>query len=207
MFERADYAALPARTQAFRFVALLVERDVHVVPSARVGAQLPIFVGPIRRVSQRLSLGQEARDAFARLCREITLGEPRDDAMTLAAPSLHGRRAQRDPHCDQDGPWGLHICLRRLRIRARRLPRWRCREQHHSHFVTQASWSVLQLARQPSSLHFATQVVFVSSQLLVHVLVVVVVVVVVVELPACAPLPAWLFESLLVVLHFFTQSS
>jgi len=68
---------------------------------------------------------------------------------------------------------------------------------------------VLQLARQPSLLQLPTQVVFVSSQLLVHVTVVVVVVVVV-ELPllVCALLPAASALGLSsLVLHFFTQSS
>jgi hypothetical protein len=69
---------------------------------------------------------------------------------------------------------------------------------------------VLQLARHPSLLQEATQVVFVSSQLLLHVAtVVVVVVVVIVELPllVCALLPAWPLGLSSLVLHFFTQSS
>jgi hypothetical protein len=55
----------------------------------------------------------------------------------------------------------------------------------------QSSCSVVQLARQPSSSHLPAHVVFVSSQLFVHVVVVVVVVVVIELLPlACALLPA-----------------
>jgi hypothetical protein len=70
----------------------------------------------------------------------------------------------------------------------------------------QSSCSVVQLARHPSSSQLPTQVVFVSSQLFVHVVVVVVVVVVELLLLACALLPAWPFESSL-ALHIFTQSS
>jgi hypothetical protein len=91
-----------------------------------------------------------------------------------------------------------------LKVAAAGQKRETLRRAHHSQFVMQSSCSVVQLARHPSSSQLPTQVVFVSSQLFVHV--VVVVVVELLLLLACALLPAWPFESSL-ALHIFTQSS
>jgi hypothetical protein len=67
---------------------------------------------------------------------------------------------------------------------------------------------VVQLARHPSLLQLPTQVVFVSSQLLVHVItVVVVVVVVVIALLPASPLGLSSLDLSSLASHFFTQSS